>query len=239
MDCSMPGSSVLHCLLEFAQIHIHWVGSANHLIHCHPLFFLPSLFPSIRVFSDDLPLCIRWAKCWSFSFSISPSNNYPGLISIRIDWFDLCAVQGTVKSLLQHQNLKAWILWCSAFFMVQLSHWYMTTGKTIALMIWTFVGKAMSLLFNMLFFNYMGAVTFCSDFGAQENKICHCFHFFQPICQKVMVPDAMILDFWMLSFRSAFSLSSFTFIKKLFSLSSLSAIRVVSSAYLRLFIFLP
>ena len=151
MDCSMPGSSVLHCLLEYAQIHVHWVGNANHLIHCHPLFFLPSLFPRIRFFSNDLPLCIRWAKYWSFSFSISPSNNYPGLISISIDLFDLRAVQGTVKSLLQHQNLKAWILWCSAFFMVQLSHWYMTTGKTIALTIGTlqnFVDKMMP-MFNL------------------------------------------------------------------------------------------
>ena len=129
MDCSMPGSSVLHCLLEYAQIHVHWVGNANHLIHCHPLFFLPSLFPRIRFFSNDLPLCIRWAKYWSFSFSISPSNNYPGLISISIDLFDLRAVQGTVKSLLQHHNSNASILWHSAFFMVQFSHLCMTTGK--------------------------------------------------------------------------------------------------------------
>ena len=123
---------------------------SNHLILCYPLFLLPSIFPSIRVFSNELALLIRWPKCWSFSFSISPSNEYSGLISFRIDWFDLLAVQGALKSLLQHDSLKASILWCSAFFMVQLSHPYMTTGKTIALMIWTFVGQLISLLFNTL-----------------------------------------------------------------------------------------
>ena len=123
---------------------------SNHLILCYPLFLLPSIFPSIRVFSNELALLIRWPKCWSFSFSISPSNEYSGLISFRIDWFDLLAVQGALKSLLQHDSLKASILWCSAFFMVQLSHPYMTTGKTITLMIWTFVGQLISLLFNTL-----------------------------------------------------------------------------------------
>ena len=122
----------------------------NHLILCHPLLLLPSIFPSIRVFSNESVLHIGWPKYWSFSFSISPSNKYSGLISFRIDWLDLLAVQGTLKSLLQHHSSKASILWHSAFFIVQLSYPYMTTGKTIALMRWTFVGKVMSLLFNML-----------------------------------------------------------------------------------------
>ena len=123
---------------------------SNYLILCHLLLLLSSVFPSIRVFSHELALCIRWPKDWSFSISISPSNEYSGLISFRIDWFDLFAVQGTLKSLLQHHSLKASILQCSAFFMIQLSHLYMTTGKTMALTIWTFVSKVMSLLFNML-----------------------------------------------------------------------------------------
>ena len=123
---------------------------SNHLVLCHPLLLLPLIFPSIRVFSNESALCIRWPKYWSCSFSISPSNEYSGLISFRIDWFDLFAVQGTLKSLLQHHSSKASILWCSAFSIVQLSHPYMTTGKTIALTRQTFVGKVMSLLFNML-----------------------------------------------------------------------------------------
>ena len=122
---------------------------SNHLILCHPLLLLPSIFPCIRVFSKELVLCIRWPKYWSLSFSISPSNEYSGLISFRIDWFDL-AVQGTLKSLLQHHSSKASIFWHSAFFIIQLSHPYMTTGKTIALTRHTYVGKVMSLLFNML-----------------------------------------------------------------------------------------
>ena len=129
---------------------IESVMPSNHLIICRPLFFLPSFFPSTRVFSNESALSSRWPKYWSFSVSISPSNEYSGLISFRIDWFDLLAVQGTLKSLLQHHSSKASILWCSAFFMVQLSHLYMTTGKTIAFTIWTFVGKVMSLLFNEL-----------------------------------------------------------------------------------------
>ena len=123
---------------------------SNYLILCHPLLFPPSIFPSIRVFSNESVLCIRWPKYWSFSFSISPSNEYSGLISFRMDWLDILAVQGTLKSLLQHHSSKASILWRSAFFIVQLSHPHMTTGKTIALTRWTFVGKVMSLLFNML-----------------------------------------------------------------------------------------
>ena len=122
--------------------------ASNQLILCRPLLLLPSIFPSIRVFSHESVLHIRWPKYWSFSFSISPSNEYSELISFRMDWFDL--LEGTLKSLLQHHISKASILWCSAFFIVQLSHSHMTTGKTIALTRWTFAGKVMSLLFNML-----------------------------------------------------------------------------------------
>ena len=121
-----------------------------HLILCHPLLLLPSIFPSIKVFSNEWVLHIRWPKYWSFSFSISPSNEYSVLISFRMDWLDLLAVQGTFKSLLQHHSSKAPILWHSAFFIVQLSHSYSTTGKTIALTRWTFAGKVMSLLLNIL-----------------------------------------------------------------------------------------
>ena len=131
-------------------ISIELVMPSNHLILCHPLLLLPSIFTSIRVFSSESALYFRWAKYWSFSFSISPSNEQSGLISFRMDWLDLLAVQGTLKSLLQHHSSKASILRCSAFFIVQISHLYMTTGKTIALTRWTFVGKVMSLLFNML-----------------------------------------------------------------------------------------
>ena len=126
------------------------VMPSNHLILCCPLLLPPSTFPSIRVFSNESVLCIRWPKYWNFSFSISPSDEYSGLISFRMDWLDLLAVQGTLKSLLQHHNSKASVLQHSAFFVVQLSHPYMTTGKTIALTRWTFVDKVMSLLFHML-----------------------------------------------------------------------------------------
>ena len=129
---------------------IELVMPSNHLILCRPLLLLPSIFPSIRVFSNESVLHIRWPKYWSFSFSISPSNEHPGLFSFRIDWLDLLAVQVTLKSLLQHHSSKASILWRSAFFTVQLSHPYMTTGKTITLTRRTFVGKVMSLLLNML-----------------------------------------------------------------------------------------
>ena len=142
MDCSTPGLPVHHQLPEFTQTHVHRVGDAiqpsplsspsNHLL-CHPLLLLPSIFPSIRVFSNESALHIRWPNCWSFSFNISPSNEHSGLISFRMDWLDLLAVQGTLKSLFQHHSSKASILWPSAFFTVQLSHPYMTTGKTIAL----------------------------------------------------------------------------------------------------------
>ena len=123
---------------------------SNHLILCHPLLLPPSIFPSFRVFSNESALCIRWPKDWSFSFNSSLSSEYPGLISFRMDWLDLLAVQGTLKSLLQHHSSKASILQRSAFFIVQLSHSYMATGKTIPLTRWTFVGKVMSLFFNML-----------------------------------------------------------------------------------------
>ena len=164
---------------------------SNHLILCRPLLLLPSVFPNNRVFSNESVLCISWPKYWSFSFSLSPSNEHPGLISFRMDWLDLLAVQGTLKSHLQYHSSKSSILWRSAFFTVQLSHPYMTTGKTIALTRRTFVGKVMSLLFNMLsrlvipflsrskrlLISWL-AVTICSDFGAQKNKVCHCFHCF-------------------------------------------------------------
>ena len=162
---------------------------SNSLILCHTLLLLPSVFLSIRVFSSELALYIRWPKYWSFSFSFSPSNEYSGLIS-RIDWFDLLLVLETLQSLLQHHNSKASILWCSAFFMVQLSHPYMATEKTIALNIWTFVGKVMSLFFNTLSRFVIAFLPRSKCFsiswlqspsavilGAQENKICHCFHF--------------------------------------------------------------
>ena len=151
MDCSTPGSPVLHWFLDIAQTRVNWVGNViQPSCPRHPLVLLPSIFPNIRIFSNESLLCIRWPDYWSFSFSISPSNEYSGLISFRMDWLDLFAVQGTLKNLLQHHSSKASILQSSAFFIVQLSHLYMTTGKTIALTRWTFVGKVMSLLFNML-----------------------------------------------------------------------------------------
>ena len=222
---------------------------SNYVILCCPLLLPPSIFPSIRVFSNESALCIRLPKDWSFSFNISPSNEHSGLISFRIDWLDLFAVQGTLKSLLQHHSSKASILWHLAFFIVQLSHPYMTTGKTIALMRWTFVGKVMSLLFNML---SRLVITFLSrskhlliswlqspSAVILEHPKIKSASFPPSICHEVMGPDAMILVFWILSFKPTLSLSPFTFIKRLFRSSSLSAIRVVSSTYLRLLIFLP
>ena len=146
--CQAPLPSTISWSL-FKFMSIESVMLSNHLILCRPLL-LPSIFPNIRAFSNESTLCIRWPKYWSFIFSISPSSEYSGLISFRMDWLDLLAVQGTLKSLLQHHNAKASLLQHSAFFMVQLSHPYMTTGKTIVLTIWTFVGKVISLLFNML-----------------------------------------------------------------------------------------
>ena len=164
---------------------------SSYLILCRPLFLLPPIPPSIRVFSNESTLRMRWPKYWSFSFNIIPSKEIPGLISFRMDWLVLLAVQGTLKSLLQHHSSKASILQRLAFFTVQLSHPYMTTGKTIALTRWTFVGKVMSLLLNMLsrlditflprskclLISWL-TVTICSDFGAPNNKVCHCFHCF-------------------------------------------------------------
>ena len=170
----------------------NWVSDAIQPFHSLSfLLLLPSIFPSIRVFSNESALCIRWSKYWSFSLSISPSNEYSGLISFRIDWFDLLVVQGTLKSLLQCHSSKASILWRSALVTVQLSQPYMTTGKTIALTRQTFVGKVMSLFLNILsrlvitflprnkrlLISWL-AVTICSDFGAQKNKVWHCFHCF-------------------------------------------------------------
>ena len=151
MNRSTPGLPIHHQLPESTQtMSIVLVMPSNYLTLCRPLLLLPSIFPSIRVFFNESALRIRWPKYWSFSFNIRPSNEHPGLISFRMDWLDLLAVQGTLKSLLQHHSSKASILQRSAFFIVQLSHPYMTTGETIALTRWTFVGKVMSLLFNML-----------------------------------------------------------------------------------------
>ena len=167
---------------------IELVMPSNHLILCHPLLLLPSIFLSIRVFSSESVLHNSWPKYWSFSFSISSANEYSGLISFRIDWVDLLAVQGTLKSLLQNHTSKASILQHSAFFTVQFSHPYMMTGKIISLTRWTFVGKVMSLLFNILsrlviaflprskcLFNFTAALTICRDFEALQNKVSHCF----------------------------------------------------------------
>ena len=198
---------------------------SNHLILCHPFLLPLSIFPSTRVFSSESVLYIGWPKYWSFSFNISPSNEYSELISFRMNWLDLLAVQGTLKSL-QHHSSKASVLRRSAFFIVQLSHPYMTTGKTIALTRWTFVGKVMSLLFNMLsrlvitflprskrlLISWLQS-TICSDFGAQENKVCHCFH-----CSPIYFPwsdgtRCRDLSFLNVCFKPTFSLSYFTFIR--------------------------
>ena len=168
---------------------IESVMPSNHLILCRSLLLLPSIFSSIKVFSIESDLHIRWPKYWSFSYSISPSNEYSGLISFRMDWLDLLAVQGTLKSLLQHHSSKASILWRSAFFIVQLSHPYMTTGKTISLTRWTFVGKVMSLLFNMLSRLVLAflprskrlLISWLQSPSAvilESKRVCHCFHCF-------------------------------------------------------------
>ena len=189
---------------------------SNHIILCHPLLLLPSILPSIRVFSNESPLPIRWPKYWSFSFNINPSNEHPGLISCRIDWLDLLAVQGTLKSLLQHHSSKASILQCSAFLIVQLSHPYMTTGKTITLTRQTFVHKVMSLLFNMLsrlvitfllrnkhlLISWLQS-PFAVIFEPKKIKSATVSTVSPSIFHEVMRPDAMILVFWMLSFNPA------------------------------------
>ena len=196
---------------------IESVMPSNHLILYRPLLLLPSIFPSIRVFSNESALCIRWPKYWSLSFNISPSNEHPGLISFRMDWLDLLAVQGTLESLLQNHSSKASILWCSAFFIVQLSHPCMTTGKTIALTRRTFVDKVMSLLFNMLsrlviaflprnksllisWLQYPSGVIL----EPPKIKSATVSTVSPSISHKVMGPDAMILVFGMLSFKPTF-----------------------------------
>ena len=206
----------------------------NHLTFCHPLLLLPSVFPRIRVFLNESALRIRWPKYWSFSFSISPSDEYSGLISFSTDWFDLLVVQGTLKSLLHHHSSKASILWCSAFFMVQFSHPYLTTGKTIALIRWTFVTKIMSLLYNILSrlviaFLPRSKCLLISWLQSPSAVILEppkikslTVSIVSPsICHEVMGLDAMIFIF-----------------ERLFSSSLLSAIGVVSSAYLKLLLFL-
>ena len=180
---------------------------SSHLILCRPLLILPPIPPSIRVFSNESVLHIRWPKYWSFHFKISPSNEYAGLISFRIDWFDLSIVQVTLKSLVQHHSSKASILQGSAFFMVHLSHMYMTTGKIIALTIWTFVGKVMSLVFNMLSrlvitFLLRSKLLWISwlkspstvIFGAPQNKVSQCFHCFQGSLSIIYWPVWNILQ---------------------------------------------
>ena len=162
---------------------------SNHLILCCPHLLPPSIFSSIRVFPNESALHISWPKDWSFSVNLSPSNEHPGLVSFSMDWLHLLAGQETLKSLLQHHGSKALILWCSAFFIVQVSHPYITTGKTIALTRWTYAGKVTSLLFNMLsrlvitfllrsVLNFMAAITIWNDFGPQKNKVTHSFHCF-------------------------------------------------------------
>ena len=207
IDCSTPGLPVHHQLPEFTQTHVHcqW---CHPTISCRPLLLLPSIFPSTRVFSNEAALRIRWLKYCSFSFNISPSNEHPGLISFRMDWLDLLPVQGTLKNLLQHHSSKALILQHSAFFIVQLSRPYMTTGKTIALTRWTFVGKVMFLLFNKL---SRLVITFLPR---NKNLLISWLQspsavILEPpkiksgtvstVCHEVMGPDAMILVFWMLS----------------------------------------
>ena len=192
MDCSTPGPPIHRQLLELTQtMSIELVTPSSHLILCRPLLLLPSSCPSIRVFSSESALCIRGPEYWSFSFSISPSNEYSGLIYLMTGWLDLLAVQGTLKSLLQHHSSKASIFHHAAFFIVQLSHPYITTGKTIALTRWTFVDKVMSLLFNML---SRLVITFLPRskhlliswlkspssviLEPPENKVCDCFYCF-------------------------------------------------------------
>ena len=193
--------------------------TSNHFILCRPLLLLPSIFPSIRVFSNESALRIKWPKYWSFSFNISPSNDYSGQISFRIEWLDLLVVQGTLKSLLQHHSWKASVFQLSVFFILQLSHPYVTTEKIMALTRWTFVDKAMSLLFNILsklvitflprsnclLISWL-QLTSAVIFGVPKNKVCHSFHCFLCIFHEVMGLDVMILVFWMLSVKPIFSL---------------------------------
>ena len=206
MECSIPGFPVYyHSQSLLKLMSIESVMPSNHHILCRPLFILPSIFPRIRVFSNESVLHIRGPKYWSFSFNISPSNEHLGLISFRMNWFDL-SVQGTRKSLPQHHSSRASILRCSAFFIVELSLPYVTTGKTIALTKWTMVGKELSLLFNMLSrlfiiflprskcLNFMVAVTICSDFGAPQNKVSNCFPIYLPQSDGTRCHDLSFLN---------------------------------------------
>ena len=200
---------------------IESVMPSNYLILCRPLLLSPSTFPSIRVFSNESVFCIWWPKYWSFSFSISPSNEHPGLISFKMDWLDLLAVQGTLKSLLQHHSSKASVLWRSAFFMVQLSQPYMATGKTMDLTRWTFVGKVMSLLFNMLSRLLIAFLPRSKRLLAswlqspsvvilepKKIKSVTISTVSPSICHEVVGPGVMIFVFWMFCFKPAFSLLS-------------------------------
>ena len=230
-------------LLKLMSIEL--VMPSYRLILFWSLLFPSSIFPSIRVVSNEAAVHIRWPKYWIFSFGINPSTKYSELIAFEMDSLDLPAVQGNLKSLLQHQSSKASNLQCSDFLIVQLSHPYMTTGKTTDLTRWSFVGKIMYFLYNMLSglvksfpkeqesFNFMAAVTICTDSGAQ-NVVCHCVPIYLPWSDGTGCHDLSLLN---VELQATFSLSSFTFIKGLFS-SSLSAIGVLSSAYLRLLIFL-
>ena len=257
MDSSMPGFPVRHQLPESSPTPGVYSNTCSLSWWCHSIISSSVIsssclqsFPASRSFPMSQFFLIRWPKYWSFSFSISPSNEYSELISFRMDWLDLLAVQETLKSLLQHHSSKASVLQCSAFFMVQLSHPYMTTGKTIALNRWTVVDKLMSLLFNMmsrLVIAFLPRSKSLLNSSLKPSSVVN----FEPlkiksltvspvslsICHEVMGPDAMILVCWMLSFNSTFSLSSYTFIKRFFS-SSFTDIRMVSPAYLRLLIFL-
>ena len=235
--CQASLSTIFWSWLKLLSIGL--VMPSNHLILCHPL--LPSIFPSIGVSSNELTLHIRWPKYCSFIYSISLPMNIQGFSqSFMMDWFDFLAVQGTLKSLLQHHSLKTSILCCSVFFMVQISHPYVTAGKTTALNICTFVGKVLSLLFDMLSRFVIAflprskclLISWLQSLSGvilepKKIKIFTVSIYSLSICNEVMGPDVMILVFWMLKFKPAITLSSFTFFKRLFSSSSLSAIMVV------------
>ena len=237
MNCSTPGlPSITNSRSLPKLMSIELVMPSNHPILCCSLLLPPSIFPSIRVFSNESAFCIRWPKYWSFSLNSSPSNEHWGLISFRMDWLGLPAVQGTLKSILQHHSSKASILQCSAFFIIQLSYPYMTTGKTIALTRWTFFGKAISLLFNMLsrlvitflprskhlLISWLGSpsAAILEPSKIKSDTVSTVSPIYFPWSDGT---DSMIFVFWMLSFKPTFSLSTFTFIKRLLSSSSLSA----------------
>ena len=215
MDCNTPGFPVNHQFSEFTQTHVHWVSDTIQPPHPLSAHLLPSIIPSNRVFSNELVFHIRWPKYRSFSFNINPSNEYSGLISFRMDWLNLLADQGTLKSLLQQYSSRASTLQCSAFFIFQLSHPHMTTGKTTALTRSTFVGKLMSLLFNMLSRMVITFLQWASVFNFMQSpsalilqppkiKSVTFYNALSSIWHEVMEPDAMIFVFWMLSFKPTF-----------------------------------